>query len=181
MQAQLDEQRADFRLDQRAWIGVETIDPDPIMPEIGKPFTVHITIKNTGKTPAMKINSRGRGESIVKNSTANFSYVDITTYKAGFLTPGGTFVIGSTPIVDPQTNQSKIFDFETVNNITMKAITLYVHGRIDYNDIFGDQHWLTYCATLSVPFNGKFGFCDTHNDTDDYRQKHRDSLIGSLR
>lgn len=43
---------ADFRKDQRAWVGAIKIGP---IPEIGKPLTVTITFKNSGKTPALMV------------------------------------------------------------------------------------------------------------------------------
>jgi len=43
--------------------------------------------------------------------------------------------------------------------------TLYVFGRITYDDIFGKHHWVTYCLRLSDD-RTQYQFCEEHNDTD---------------
>jgi hypothetical protein len=69
MQAQLDEQRADFQIDQRTWIGIDTIDAIPRIPAIGQTFSARIGIKNSGKTPARLVTIVGHLDPIAAPMT----------------------------------------------------------------------------------------------------------------
>jgi len=165
----VDATKSQMQLDQRAWLGVDSIRPDPFIPEIGKPFIVWIAFKNVGKTPARNIVNYGRGEPVLKGRSPNFSYSDVRPYVAGVLQPGGTAATTVAPMTVPGTNQSIIINDDLMNGMKSEQITIYVHGRFDYQDIFGTSHWVTYCANLIIPFNKTFGFCDGNNDTDDYQ------------
>jgi hypothetical protein len=157
-----------MRIDQRAWLGVEYIRSNPLVPEIGKPFIVEVHIKNTGKTPAIKIASRGRGEPVLKGRKPNFSYEGVEPFSA-FMSPGAGTSTTVPPMTIPQTNQSIVINDDLIKGLTAETFTVFVHGRFDYEDIFGNPHWITYCANLVVPFNGQFDFCAEHNDSDDYQ------------
>jgi hypothetical protein len=155
-----------MQLDQRAWLGIEAVSPEPPIPEIGKTFIVRITIKNTGKTPARKIISRGRGEPIRKDGKPNFSYEAVEPFSAHLMpgVPASTLVA---PMGVPGANTSMVVNKPVLDALADGTIAAFVHGRFEYEDIFGKPHWVTYCASLFIPFNGQFTFCADHNDTDD--------------
>jgi hypothetical protein len=160
--------KAVMQLDQRAWLGVESIRPEPLIPEIGKTFVVTMKVRNTGKTPARKITSRGRGEPVPKGGKPNFFYENIEPF-AAHLMPGGESSVPIAPMTVPGTNTSVVVNKDIRDGLIAGTITVFVHGRLEYEDIFGKPHWVTYCASLFVPFNGQLGFCPDHNDTDDYQ------------
>ena len=71
------------------------------------------------------------------------------------------------PVVDQQ-GVPFVLTQDMLNLIANGDWYVVVHGQVDYDDIFGRRHWLTYCSKLMAPLNGTFGQCDTHNDTGDY-------------
>jgi hypothetical protein len=63
---------------------------------------------------------------------------------------------GSNPyLVNP--NQS------ILDQINSGAYRVYVHGRIDYDDVFRQKHWTTFCFHLT---DGAWASCREHNDAD---------------
>jgi hypothetical protein len=56
---------------------------------------------------------------------------------------------------------------EIFDQLRSGAIQLFTHGRIDYKDVFGQSHWVTFCYFLLVPFNEHFGVCADHNESDE--------------
>ena len=161
------------QLDQRAWVGVDYIDPVPRLPEIGKPFAVNVRIKNNGKTPARKIVTVGRLDPVLKGNLPNFSYDGLARRQAGNLPPAGGITIPINPLLNAETKQPYLFTQEFLDELIAGKFSLYAHGRIGYEDIFGQPHWVEYCAILPVPLIGAFAFCDDHNDTDDYQPPKR--------
>ena len=63
-------------LDQRAWLGIERMIPDPAIPQVGQPLHVLIDIRNTGKTPAKNISIVSVSEGIPKGQKPNFTYTN---------------------------------------------------------------------------------------------------------
>jgi hypothetical protein len=159
-----------MRLDQRAWIGVSTIDPVPSIPSEGKTFTAKVNITNSGKTPARNIISVGSLDPLESPKLPDFSYTNHDRLNMGTLAPGAGGVIPFTALHDITANKDYVIVHEFLDKLINKQAIIYVSGRIDYDDIFGQPHWTTYCAWLTVPFNGQFARCETHNETDDYKE-----------
>ena len=156
-----------MRLDQRAWLGIENIRPDPSIPQVGTALTVIVTFKNTGRTPARKMRGYTVVEPIDRNSAPDFSYTNDQYFEAGTIAPGAVHGPGVPATIDKNTRQPIPLPQAGFDVLQSGAQKMYVHGRIDYEDIFHVPHWLTFCAMLIVPFNGHFGFCREHNETDD--------------
>jgi len=167
--AALNKTDAIMKIDQRAWVGVEYIQPVPSIPAVGKSFAASIRLKNTGKTPAQHIAQSGYLDPVKTLNDINFSKDGENKQADGVLMPGGEITIPVTPLGNAITKSPAIFTQELIDYIGNDEGKIVAHGRIDYNDIFGDPHWITYCGFLRVPFDGSFAFCDTHNDTDNYR------------
>lgn len=160
-----------MKLDQRAWIGVSLVDPIPSIPVAGKTFAAKITITNSGRTPARNIVSVGTLDPLTPPELPDFTYTGREKLNMGTIAPGGGGTIPFTPLHDNTTKADYILAPEFINKLIDRTATVYVSGRIDYSDIFGVPHWTTYCAFLIVPFNGQFGRCESHNDTDDYNEE----------
>jgi hypothetical protein len=165
---QLAEMKTQRRLDQRAWIGVEAMDPIPSIPTIGSKFEVAIRIRNSGKTPARNLISVGRDDTMRISDAPPFSYDGIEKDNAGTIAPNAIATIPIKPMRDNTTGKEYIFSMSNISLLLLQQTRIYVSGLITYDDIFRRPHWTTYCAWLSVPFNGQFNRCETHNDTDDY-------------
>jgi hypothetical protein len=157
---------ATLKLSQRAWIGIDNIRPVPLIPVVGSPFTVIVTLKNTGNTPARKVYGHAVVDPVSKGGQPNFSYESDRRFEAGIVTPGAEYRLTLTATTNGGPLPQAGFDA-----MQSEAMKLYTHGRIDYEDIFGEPHWFTFCLFLLVPFDEHFGFCPDHNDTDDYRPK----------
>jgi len=153
-----------MQIDQRAWIGIESIMPIPLIPEKGKTFAASVKMRNTGKTPARNIRQIGSLDPIKGDPVATYNG---TPKLAGNLSPNAEGAIPFTPLKDG-TGQPLLLNEDVMKRLQNGDFKIVVHGRIDYEDVFGDPHWTTYCATLAVPFNGQFEFCEGQNDTDDY-------------
>jgi hypothetical protein len=168
--AALDKTDGIMKIDQRAWIGIEYIQPIPPIPEIGKTFSVNIRLKNTGKTPARNMVQSGSFGPVKSLAAINFAIENENKHDVGQLMPNGGATLPFTPLINSNTREPLIFTQELFDAFNSTNFKIVVYGRIDYSDIFGDPHWVTYCGFLEVPFNGSFAFCDIHNDGDNYRQ-----------
>ena len=62
--------------------------------------------------------------------------------------------------------QFSVFTAPLKDEIFNAQSLIVVHGRIIYNDIFGTEHWTTYCRYVLHP-ELISEECTRHNDTDD--------------
>lgn len=158
-----------MRLDQRAWIGIDSMDAVPAILEVGKSIGMTGVIKNTGKTPARNIVMYSIIEVVYDGKPPNFSYDGIKKAIGGFLPPNGQGILPLNTIPDLKTNQPVILTQEQLDLLKSRKADIYSHGRIEYDDIFGAHHWMTYCSYLQATLGG-FAFCAEHNETDDYQE-----------
>jgi hypothetical protein len=161
--------RHTMKLDQRGWLGIVSITPTPPAPVIGQPLQVEIDLKNTGKTPAVHLVLVGLGQAISKGKEPDFNYDKFAKIKNGYVAPGAIARMQLNPIVDLGGKPIPITQ-EILTAMQRGDILATVHGRIDYLDIFGQPHWLLFCSFYMVPFNGTFGECPNHNESDDYQE-----------
>jgi len=154
------------QLDQRAWLGIQSITPTPSTPAIGKTFEAKIELKNTGKTPALHIEITCLGQAIIIGNEIDFSYEKYEKVKNGIIFPNAIADINISPVSDMSGHPIPVSQ-EILTAIQQNQLTLVVHGRVDYDDVFGKSHWLLYCSRLTVPFNGAFELCGKHNETGD--------------
>jgi hypothetical protein len=152
-----------IELDQRAWVGVTAISGSW---EVGKPVTITIEFKNTGKTPAINITIVRYGEKIRINELPNFDIEKIAKKEGiistGTIMPGG---IGSIPVPIAADWQSQPRDNLITEVLTGKQL-FCIHGIINYEDIFRKPHWTTFCYIYNKEAKA-YGPYDGHNDTDD--------------
>ena len=71
------------------------------------------------------------------------------------------------PMINKSTGATGPMTQEVLKQLTNSTIRLVTHGRVDYEDVFGDQHWFTFCMNLGFPQNPNFGIWPEHNDSDD--------------
>jgi hypothetical protein len=80
---------------------------------------------------------------------------------SAFLSPGNTFILRGGYWALGQPTFDKINDGKTYR--------LYVWGRVDYEDVFKDPHWFTYCYAYKgadVHERQEVETCFVHNDDD---------------
>jgi hypothetical protein len=148
-----------MRLDQRAWIAVTAVNGTK--PELNKKFTYSVHFVDTGKTPASNVVIHPGDEMLPQGKLPNFSAGTEPAVRLGVLSPGSERTYDNGPV--PPTRKIQTMTKEDL--AALKAVTLSVHGKITYDDIFGRHHWITYCVYLRDDWSG-YSFCSENNDTD---------------
>lgn len=156
-QEQFFETQKDARIDQRAWLSISGIKTTF---NGKKPDTFIVTVKNTGKTPALKtanfinlFNARYEVDCLFS------SIPDPTKLKDyGMIGPGDEL-----HIIFHEISPTLIKDF-------YKSGDLYVCGIICYVDVFGQKHWTQFCRNPTSNFKD-FTIRTEYNRTDDEQSK----------
>jgi len=118
--------------EQRPWVGLEKFDPSS---GLDKGFDFFITIKNTGKSPALKAHSSFTQDFIRADAAASAVPQDCSTNCSyGLLLPGGGYRI-----------KMRISSEQIKRAATSKPEFLYVIGRVDYEDA-ANYYWTTMCG-----------------------------------
>jgi hypothetical protein len=147
-----------FRLDQRAWLGVNNLAI--VVLKSGEPLRVDADIANTGKTPALNIRVANAG------IQTNFGPLDVDSFIAsGKL--GKPKQPPSTDVIFP--NSSAKIPFPTdqslndmlVTQINAHTLWVYVFGDIYYRDSFGGEHVTEFCGSYDPPTR-RFNSCPKH-------------------
>jgi hypothetical protein len=174
--AVLDETIAASRLDQRAWVAPLNISSTPKL-EPGKDFIVQIIYKNTGKTPAKHSITRYWWEPVPKGAKPAYAMSKVPTISETLIAPNAEYGQTVKPFQEAFDAIDKTLTItadakEKIKNqwseqFTSGNVVLYVHGRIDYDDIFNCHHWTIYCSYLTFDHDvASMTVCPEHNDTD---------------
>lgn len=160
---------ANFRRDQRAWIGFSFV-PGNITFTVGKSFLVPTMLINSGKTPAKNVEGNIVVGVFKRGRPLDFSYTPghaIYRVAAGTIFPGGS-INESFEGIEHGTGRANaiIITKPLADDILNSRSLVIVHGRITYRDIFGGEHWTTYCRVASNPSLIPED-CTHYNSTDD--------------
>ena len=147
-------------LSQRAWMQVKVgIESPSHVWTVGQPIDIRIKQKNTGRTPALNLKSvniiavQEAASGDVFKAPA-FFYKPDQYVRSGNLTPDGEVF---SDFVKP-------FTAEDESRIVSLKVRVYVHGIVEYDDVFGIHHWVKFCNYL---FPGQaFAICEYHNEID---------------
>ncbi len=137
-----------FRLEQRAWIG-SNIVRGPV--EAEKQIKASVEIVNTGRTPAKNLKVAARFDF---GGVPDFTKVDGVKRT-------------SSVVVFPQ---QKIFlnralaDIDVAQKVIAGEVTLYILGKVTYDDVFNRRQWFTFCYFYD-PTTKKYKAYEKHNDT----------------
>ena len=89
------------------------------------------------------------------------------------LPPLSRCVIGPGGISNKSIWLDRALSIQEKTGIQSGMYAIFVYGRIEYTDAFGDKRWtiyrLKYSGSAWPPYNGSIGsmnFCDGGNDTD---------------
>jgi hypothetical protein len=147
-----------FRLDERAWVSphITTGDfRDKRLFGDGSPLVVPIVFQNTGKTPAIHVQTCVIAE-FVKNDTPT---VD-TSCPDKAKNPGFDLIFPNDHIIRPciTTGKCNVADNDPEgllriplrDDLLKGRKALYLRGRVDYRDIFNHPHWVTFCSMLLI-------------------------------
>jgi hypothetical protein len=147
--------------------GIEVVCPDcpntePVRPT---PFPgrnlVHIRFENSGQTPAQTIRYKINWAVIPSKDAPlppNFDFADYSSNNSGF--------VSTSELARDQHRDgagSIDHDIDRFRLATSGASTIYLHGHIDYCDVFGEPRATAFCF-LYVPNVGeKLPLCDRRN------------------
>lgn len=143
-----------LRVDQRAWMGIVNIKIKRFL-EPERDFIVEVETKNTGKTPALRVVFHISLQALLAAQQLNRTFGESNGHGTVMPDSKQNHSIGEDHPVSVET-------FEQVQN---GVRTMYLHGRIEYQDIFGSTHWTNWCFRLAG--EGLFVAHSEYNDTDD--------------
>lgn len=140
------------KIDERAWVGVESITGSP---KAGEILRLGIVLKNSGKTFAKKVRN-GIDTYETSAHEAPETEVLVNEQRYTVLAPGQLFTIWRRP---------DYVDKDAAERVTKETVHFFVKAKITYDDIFGCEHWLKVCARFN-PFTQTYEMCSTYNDAD---------------
>jgi hypothetical protein len=145
--------QAQAREDRRAWIEMQF--PATIQVEAGKPVSIPVTYRNTGKTPALQLSS------LVVVQMLPLSQAPALSYALGIprniVTSGILFPDSPTPFsavwlnLKPTPQAMYAVEQATLSADDFKRwkngeVYFTFYGTAEYNDIFGDAHETRVCG-----------------------------------
>jgi hypothetical protein len=145
-----------MRLDQRAWLGVESLSGED---KIGTVFSAIVHTRNTGKTPA--INMHFGGTLDTRNTAPDVASDCAVAMK----NPARV-------LVAPQASHSIPVKADSWGKLDenwlqkLGSSLIYIHGCFLYDDISNGKHWLTFCGYWKGEIQA-FENCEAGNDTGD--------------
>lgn len=151
-------------IDGRAWVGVSR-QSGPAEVVASSDIIFSVVVRNSGKTPALNVTHRVRYEGKRKNETFVPVYSDVSTQRGigsvGVLAPGAEVELGTLPFRLPQDWMKHLMNGEGI---------LYIHGQIEYEDIFQQPHCTAFCILYeSDPKKAKV--CPAYNYMTDAKCK----------
>jgi hypothetical protein len=148
-----------FRDEQRAWVGA-LATTDVVIKE-GEPPSFRVVVTNSGKTPALHLHFNVEAMSWLTGKRIKFTYLPVTktAIVSNFvLQPGAQYFLQSgapaPPLIKPQ-----------VDAITSGANTLWIYGKLTYEDVAKRLHHTKFCFIMTADLKSGQP-CDTYNDAD---------------
>lgn len=156
LREQRNEMQEQLELDQRAWVSVKGIELVKAQPGDSGRVRVHFT--NSGKTPATQVRTSCMVQ-LAANERALWksSLGDNPTVIA----PGGDVFCSVT--LKASTNPA------TLKALKAGALQQYVYGVVSYRDIFGKDHWISYCQQRVFADPSDWVYCVRGNGTGEGR------------
>lgn len=144
-----------MRISNRPYVGIEKVAIANFL--IRLPFSISVSIKNAGQTPAYSTYVTLKTERIAKSTKhqmPEFKREDKLPNQ--YFIPSGTSqelaAIGWTVL--PDSIQARI---------SYGELELFVHGIIEYNDVFGDRHFTEFGFKYDPEFS-TMEPCENHNN-----------------
>jgi hypothetical protein len=165
-EASIKQAKGAARHDQRAWVAVVDIQG---IPEVGTIFSVNLLAQNSGKTFAKNLTIRAVVELITeKGKEPDFSLEDIAAARkdssVSLLAPNAEYVMDVE--LRKQTPPHEMTQSD-LDGIRRGNLTIFIHGKMTYDDIFGCAHWTSFCTRLKPDL--KYASYGKHNDADQNR------------
>lgn len=158
----------EMRLDERAWVGVES--PNVVINKTG-PIKTEARVIVLGKSPAVGIITEMGMRPFPPGHILELADIvlDQKEIPNGTAVPGSNFPIretGETPVTPSET--------EAVQAVLDKKLVIYFFGKVNYRDIFNSPHWTHFCITIPSGDSNDIFPCKIYNDTDaDHQTKSK--------
>lgn len=149
------------RLDQRAWVVWKGVEGTP---ELDKTWVVKTYFTNSGKTPAKNVRVNCALIPAKEESELDFNRTAQSEPKPTIIAPNDPTTYCP---LNPLTIEKVTKD--VLNIFASREKILFAYGFVTYNDIFGKEHWLTFCHAME-PDGKAWDACQGHNDTGDGKQ-----------
>jgi hypothetical protein len=151
MQNSLEETRRNFLQDERAWMGITEADMNFASNEREESFII-TKVRNTGKTPALRVVSQIYIQEFPAGQRPNFLYQKPLNAPAGVVMPNGMITL----------HTGRVLPISAIKN---RTVSLFHYGSIWYCDVFRKGHRTDFCNEFH-PDQGIFGACSFHEDID---------------
>jgi hypothetical protein len=157
-----------MRLDQRAWVGLAGVDGAL---EVGHPFIINTHYFNTGRTPAMHVIVQARG--IIVPRGTKFS-PDYSTQRDPILPVKAVTALFPNQVYTQHVRMSRDKTDPSRDVPAVQADsdaldqgngTIYVFGRVCYQDVFREPHWMRFCNLYNPKDKSYYG-CNVYNEID---------------
>jgi len=179
---QLEEMRAGMQLDQRAWVGVSDEGIIPATDEKGSFFKLGLTIKNTGKTPALNVSVESitapavhgdtppTWEEIENNWHGSYQPSGTSETLKEYLGPGVGYITSLNKLqgnnLAPGATQTRTYEiFRRKGDEKSTRLREYFLVRIIYTDVFSKKEHITKMCFIETIQNTAEN-CATGNSMD---------------
>jgi hypothetical protein len=179
--------QASMRLDQRAWLSATSTGQTIA---ISKPISANLRLQNVGRTPAMRISGLIKMESIPQDKTPTFLYKQkivkgeptVGDFNLATMLPNAQANLRIPAAMGVENGKQVgeiVLDQPNAEALAAGTVKLYLHGEINYCDIFKVRHWIKFCFVyepnpmqqIANPDGSSFIACRQHNETDDESDK----------
>lgn len=151
-----------FKAQQRpyVWVRTPTVTHEGAIPT--KPIFMNIEFINAGVTPALQVSDH------LQVKFSDVTDADFNGMKSVFKLPGnerGGIITQNSTLFGTAVSAKKLTAFTATPIPWNGTDPIYVYGRIEYADVFGDAHWSEFCWHYLMP-NQVLMSCPHHNGLD---------------
>lgn len=179
-----------FRVDERAWVELESIKgmlKSPRTAKVGTGFSYPIHVRNVGKTVARDVQFKAtriatQSSIMMGDNAQSLAWTQDKLLLGKVPTASEIPITISTPSVLAPNSASPapaILYGEEPRIFPKDEWVSYLIGRVDYADEFGVRHWLKFCFFVADPegnlWNCKEGNDEDHNPEEADQSKLQDS------
>lgn len=157
--------RDSIRLDQRAWMALETIEGKIVADQ-----TLRVSVRwtNSGKTPAVKTKGLISIRAFKAGVEPDMSFVNVEGLPSTGLVAPNQHFRQNTTFTDIRDGVRVLYKFSAAEIDAFKAgkMFMYAYGRVTYDDMFGCHHWVRYCWVYAAT-SDEWHICENGNDMDE--------------
>jgi hypothetical protein len=148
---------------ERAWLGPTRAEISGLLPiPPGPPIYFEVFIVNSGRTPALKVQTNIMARSFPIGTEFVAEYPPSLNALPHY---GGSAVVQPRMEIFLRTQPTPPITQEMIDALRSSQIVFYIYGKIDYEDVFERSHHTTFCYFLH-PTLDRMSACKTYNTAD---------------